>query len=278
MEQSYVAKLAWLVKLREVDITSKDWFQELYGKVEKTIYHLDLDISNLRGTKMNYKKRLEQAKLTCHQLRVLLAKRQGRPRDDANRPLRIYSPGPGEPWPPRLLSATRWKITEQSRSPQKKMVDGTSYPVESDPLSGLHRVVDNLATESARQQADVSHVPSSPVQSKIAFPKIFSRRLVSPPSARRKHLDEIVDRLRSPPEVVPKDPMPSSQSSSFCRDHVEVDVRTVTQIRQEAIQGTTSRSSAQRKGGNNRTVAGSLCKHNAPFWSEHAHLSESRVE
>ncbi|VDM85896.1 unnamed protein product, partial [Strongylus vulgaris] len=76
MEQSYVAKLASLLKVSEVDISRKDWFEEICGKVEKTIYHLDLDISTLKGSKARYKKRVEQARLLRQQLKLLSAKRQ----------------------------------------------------------------------------------------------------------------------------------------------------------------------------------------------------------
>ncbi|CAJ0598510.1 unnamed protein product [Cylicocyclus nassatus] len=84
MEQSYVAKLASLLKVTEVDITRRDWFEEICGKVEKTIYHLDLDISTLKGSRVNYRKRVEHVRFIRDQLRLLFAERQSRSYWDNN--------------------------------------------------------------------------------------------------------------------------------------------------------------------------------------------------
>ncbi|EYC03908.1 hypothetical protein Y032_0091g2490 [Ancylostoma ceylanicum] len=118
VEESFVAKLASLLKMDEVDISRPDWLNDLCGKVEKAVYLLELDISTLKGTRTKCRKRLEQLQLTRHHLKMLQIKRQNRSWDED------YRMGPGgsseELWHhrlcPRILRNGQVKITRRNIS------------------------------------------------------------------------------------------------------------------------------------------------------------------
>ncbi|KAL6725568.1 hypothetical protein Aduo_007610 [Ancylostoma duodenale] len=192
LEESFVAKLASLLKMDEVDISRPDWLKDLCGKVEKAVYLLELDISTLKGTRTKCKKRLEQLQLTRHHLKMLQSKRLN-PLCNGH-----YRTKPAE------LSEELWHQRLCPRILRNGQVKITRRNISDCGDCQLKRSV--LGCGDYLGQTDIFHtnsVPSSDV----------------------------------PPEVVPKDPKPSS-NHALPGGCTEEDIRIALQNEQAALQGT----------------------------------------
>ncbi|ETN85448.1 hypothetical protein NECAME_16768, partial [Necator americanus] len=219
VEESFLAKLASLLKIGEVDISRPTWFEEVCGEVEKSVYHLEFNISALKGTKMKLKKRLEQLQLTSHHLKVLLAKKQNKSLDSSDSSYRL-----------RKGAKQKWQHCIVPPAPSAVHCQRSN---SLDCEFGIEERASQCAafTDFYRRKG-----PGTITLPPIAPVHMLPPRLQSHQSLRRSQR-KLVIRMRSPPEVVPKDPVPSSSQDASSSQKGSGGSGTVLQAEKEARKG-----------------------------------------